>query len=101
MNSAQEFGATPALGGVIGAVSLLSGMDPNAPLKNVFNGAALSPGQGGIIGVIFAVWLLSLFEKQMHKLVPESLDIIITPTISLLVLGLIEIFLIMPVAGVI
>lgn len=101
LNSAQEFGATPALGGVIGAVSLLSGMDPNAPLKNVFNGAALSPGQGGIIGVIFAVWLLSLFEKQMHKLVPESLDIIITPTISLLVLGLIEIFLIMPVAGVI
>lgn len=101
LNSAQEFGATPALGGVIGAVSLLFGMDPNAPLKNVFNGTPLSAGQGGIIGVIFAVWLLAIFEKRLHKFVPESLDIIITPTLSLLVIGLAEIFLIMPVAGVI
>lgn len=101
LNSAQEFGATPALGGVIGAVSLLAGMDPNAPLKNIFNGAPLSAGQGGIIGVIFAVWLLALFEKQMHKLVPESLDIIVTPTLTLLFIGLAEIFLIMPVAGVV
>lgn len=101
LNSAQEFGATPALGGVIGAVSLLLGMDPNAPLKNVFNGTPLSAGQGGIIGVIFAVWLLAIFEKRLHKFVPESLDIIITPTLSLLVIGLAEIFLIMPVAGVI
>lgn len=101
LNSAQEFGATPALGGVIGAVSLLLGMDPNAPLKNVFNGTPLSAGQGGIIGVIFAVWLLAIFEKRLHKFVPESLDIIIIPTLSLLVIGLAEIFLIMPVAGVI
>lgn len=101
LNSAQEFGATPALGGVIGAVSLLLGMDPNAPLKNVFNGTPLSAGQGGIIGVIFAVWLLAVFEKRLHKFVPESLDIIITPTLSLLVIGLAEIFLIIPVAGVI
>lgn len=101
LNSAQEFGATPALGVVIGAVSLLLGMDPNAPLKNVFNGTPLSAGQGGIIGVIFAVWLLAIFEKRLHKFVPESLDIIITPTLSLLVIGLAEIFLIMPVAGVI
>lgn len=101
LNSAQEFGATPALGGVIGAVSLLLGMDPNAPLKNVFNGTPLSAGQGGIIGVIFAVWLLAIFEKRLYKFVPESLDIIITPTLSLLVIGLAEIFLIMPVAGVI
>ena len=85
----------------LNAVSLLLGMDPNAPLKNVFNGTPLSAGQGGIIGVIFAVWLLAIFEKRLHKFVPESLDIIITPTLSLLVIGLAEIFLIMPVAGVI
>lgn len=36
INSAQEFGATPALGGVIGAVSLLTGMNPELPLKNIF-----------------------------------------------------------------
>ena len=101
MNAAQEFGATPALGGVIGAVSILTGMNPEAPLKNVFNGSALAAGQGGIIGVIFAVWLLSIIEKQLRKVIPDSIDIIVTPTIALLVIGFAEIFVIMPIAGVI
>lgn len=101
INSASEFGATPALGGVIGAVTLLTGMNAEAPLPNILNGGSLSAGQGGIIGVIFAVWLLSLIEKRLHKIIPDSIDIIVTPTISLLVIGLITIFLIMPVAGLI
>lgn len=101
INSASEFGATPALGGVIGAVTMLTGMNPEAPLPNILTGGTLSAGQGGIIGVIFAVWLLSLIEKQLHKIIPDSIDIIITPTVSLLVIGLITIFLIMPVAGLI
>ncbi|MGX7245213.1 PTS transporter subunit EIIC [Enterococcus quebecensis] len=99
INSASEFGATPALGGVIGAVTMLTGMNPEAPLPNFLTGGNLSAGQGGIIGVIFAVWLLSLIEKQLHKVIPDSIDIIITPTVALLVIGLITIFLIMPIAG--
>lgn len=66
---------------------------------NIFTGDALQPGQGGIIGVIFAVWLLSLVEKRLHKVVPNAIDIIVTPTISLLCIGLLTIFIIMPLAG--
>ncbi|MDK1728560.1 glucose PTS transporter subunit IIA [Dellaglioa algida] len=99
INSAQEFGATPALGGVVGAVTLLSGMNPEMPLHNIFTGLPLSSGQGGIIGVIFAVWILSIIEKGLRKVVPDSIDIIVTPTLSLLGVGLITIFLIMPIAG--
>ena len=99
INSASVFGATPALGGVIGAVTMLTGMNQMLQSVIFFTGGTLSAGQGGIIGVIFAVWLLSLLEKQLHKIVPESIDIIVTPTISLLVIGLATIFLIMPVAG--
>lgn len=43
INSANEFGATPGLGGVIGAVTMLTGMDPKNPLPNIFTGDALSP----------------------------------------------------------
>lgn len=99
VNSAQVFGANPTLGGVIGAVVLLTGMNPEAPIKNLFTGDALAAGQGGIIGVIFAVWLLSIVEKRLHKIIPDAVDIIITPMLSLLVIGLLEIFLIMPLAG--
>lgn len=99
VNAAQVFGANPTLGGVIGAVVLLTGMNPEAPIKNLFTGDALAAGQGGIIGVIFAVWLLSIVEKKLHQIVPDAVDIIITPMLSLLVIGLLEIFLIMPLAG--
>lgn len=99
VNAAQVFGANPTLGGVIGAVVLLTGMNPEAPIKNLFTGDALAAGQGGIIGVIFAVWLLSIVEKKLHQIIPDAVDIIITPMLSLLVIGLLEIFLIMPMAG--
>lgn len=101
INSATVFGATAGLGGVIGAVTLLTGVTPQAPIHNIFNGQALSAGQGGIIGVIFAVWVLAIVEKWLHKVIPDSIDIIITPTITLLVVGVFTIFLVMPIAGVI
>lgn len=101
INAARVFGATEGLGGVIAGVVYLNGMNVDQPLTNLFTGSPLSPGQGGVIGVIFAVYLLSVLEKQLRKVVPDSLDIIVTPTISLIVVGLLTIFLIMPIAGVI
>ena len=101
VNAAKVFGATQTLGGVIGAVTMLNGMNPDAPIQNLFTGNPLAAGQGGILGVIFAVWLLAIIEKKLHDIVPDAIDIIVTPTIALLVVGLLEIFLIMPLAGVI
>lgn len=101
INAAKVFGATEGLGGVVAGVIYLTGMAPETPLMNIFSGQPLSPGQGGIIGVIFAVYLLSIIEKWLRKVVPNSLDIIVTPTVALLITGLITIFLIMPLAGVI
>ncbi|WP_045628330.1 PTS transporter subunit EIIC, partial [Lacticaseibacillus paracasei] len=59
----------------------------------------LLAGQGGIIGVIFAVWLLALVENQLHRFIPDSIDIIFTPMLSLLSIGVLTIFFIMPLAG--
>ncbi len=99
INAAKEFGATPGLGGVIGGTTLLTGIAGKNILMNVFTGEPLQPGQGGIIGVIFAVWILSIVEKRLHKIVPNAIDIIVTPTIALLIVGLLNIFIFMPLAG--
>ncbi|HDH1289531.1 MAG: PTS transporter subunit EIIC [Staphylococcus aureus] len=99
INAAKEFGATPGLGGVIGGTTLLTGIAGKNILRNVFTGEPLQPGQGGIIGVIFAVWILSIVEKRLHKIVPNAIDIIVTPTIALLIVGLLTIFIFMPLAG--
>ncbi|HCU6947151.1 TPA: PTS transporter subunit EIIC [Staphylococcus aureus] len=99
INAAKEFGATPGLGGVIGGTTLLTGIAGKNILMNVFTGEPLQPGQGGIIGVIFAVWILNIVEKRLHKIVPNAIDIIVTPTIALLIVGLLTIFIFMPLAG--
>ncbi|HJB24384.1 MAG TPA: PTS transporter subunit EIIC [Candidatus Jeotgalibaca pullicola] len=101
INAAKVFGATEGLGGIIGGVVLLNGMNPEAPLQNIFTGDPLAANQGGIIGVIVAVFLLSVVEKNLRKVVPNAVDIIVTPTLTLLVVGLLTIFIIMPIAGVV
>ena len=69
-------------------------------LKNgMFSYLVIFTGQGGIMGVIFAVWLLAKLETVLHRVIPEAIDIIVTPTLCLLAIGLAEIFLIMPLAG--
>lgn len=79
INTAKEFGATPALGGIIGGVVLLPGIAAPVTIPNVLDGKPLAAGQGGIIGVLLAVWLLSYVEKWFHKHIPDSVDIIFTP----------------------
>lgn len=99
MNAAKEFNATPSLGGVIGGITLLTGVTPENPIHNIFTAQPLAPGQGGVIGVILAVWILAFVEKKLRKVIPDAIDIIVTPTITLLIIGLITIFFIMPLAG--
>lgn len=99
INAAKVFKATEGLGGIIGGIVYLTSISEDLPLPNIFTGEPLTANQGGIIGVIFAVWILSLVEKQLRKVIPNSIDIIVTPTITLLVVGLTTIFLIMPLAG--
>lgn len=99
INAAKVFGATEGLGGIIGGIIYLTNMNPEMPLPNIFTGGDLAGGQGGILGVIAAVWILSVVEKQLRKVVPNAVDIIVTPTLSLLAVGLFTIFIIMPLAG--
>lgn len=89
INTASEFGGTPVLGGGIAGITMLSGLTDGHTITNIFTGDAILSGQGGIIGVLFAVWLMCLLEKGLRKFIPNAIDIIVTPTIVMLVMGLI------------
>ncbi|MBC2287074.1 PTS transporter subunit EIIC [Listeria farberi] len=99
INTANEFGGTPVLGGGIAGITLLSGLAEGHTITNIFTGDPIVAGQGGIIGVLLAVWLMCLLEKNLRKIIPNAIDIIFTPTLVLLIIGLVTIFLIMPFAG--
>lgn len=104
VNAAKVFGATPAMGGMIGgmsigpqivAISTVLGLyDVEVPLNSV-----LTTGKGGIIGVILGVWILSKVERFIRKHVPDVLDLIVTPFVSLILVGTVYVLVLMPITG--
>src|SRR5699024_7021441 len=61
----------------------------------------LTTGKGGIIVVIIGDWILAQIEKLVRKRVPDVLDIMISSVITLLIAGLIMLFIVLLVSGVI
>ncbi|MEU8775078.1 PTS transporter subunit EIIC [Streptomyces sp. NPDC048606] len=93
-NTAKEFGGTPVLGGAVAAIIVF----PGVAKIEVF-GEHLSPGQGGVLGALAAALLAVQVEKWCRKWVPEALDVLVTPTLTVLVSGLVTLFGLMFLAG--
>ncbi|MFE5510087.1 PTS transporter subunit EIIC [Streptomyces sp. NPDC056529] len=93
-NTAKEFGGTPILGGAVAAIIVF----PGVAKVDAF-GQTLSPGQGGVLGALGAAVLAVYVEKWCRRWVPEALDVLVTPTLTVLVSGLVTIFGLMFVAG--
>ncbi|MFV2121191.1 PTS transporter subunit EIIC, partial [Streptomyces sp. Act-28] len=93
-NTAREFGGTPILGGAVAAVVVHAGV---ARIE-VF-GQQLSPGQGGVLGALVAAFLATRVEKWCRRRVPEVLDVLLTPTLTVLVAGLATVYGLMYAAG--
>lgn len=91
MNTAKEFGGSVALGGSIAGILSAPGL-----AKVVINGENLVPEQGGIIAVLIACMLAAWLEKKLRKIMPSVIDLIATPTIVLLVVGLGSIYVVHP-----
>lgn len=92
INAAKVFGATPALGGIIGGASIGTQIVSISTALGLYNAqepltSVLTTGKGGIIGVVIGVWILAQVEKFVRKHVPDVLDLIVTPLISVLVVG--------------
>lgn len=93
-NTAKEFGGTPILGGAVAAIIVFPGV-----ARITAFGQELSPGQGGVLGALGAAVLAVYVEKWCRRWVPEALDVLVTPTLTVLISGLVTIFGLMYVAG--
>ncbi|MEV6422240.1 PTS transporter subunit EIIC [Streptomyces sp. NPDC051662] len=93
-NAAKEFGGTPVLGGAVAAIIVF----PGVANIDAF-GRQLAPGQGGVLGALGAAVLAVYVEKWCRRWVPEALDVLVTPTLTVLVSGLVTLYGLMYVAG--
>lgn len=69
-------------------------MSADNPLVNIITGEPLKSGQGGVIGVVAAVWVLAKIRKFISKRMPEALDLVLSSFIALTLTGLITLFFI-------
>ena len=102
--AAERFGGTPIIGGMLGMISSLEGINQISLLLGLYNEQAplssiLRAGKGGVLAVIFGAFVLSAAEKKIRSRMPESVDVIFTPLLSLLACMIPYILIIMPVLG--
>lgn len=93
-NTAKEFGGTPVLGGAVAAVVVYPGV-----AKVTAFGMTLAPGQGGVLGALAAALLGTYVEKSCRGRLPGTLDVLLTPTLTVLLAGLTTLYGLMYVAG--
>lgn len=94
VNAAKEFGGSPMLGGTM--ASIISGP---AIAAVTFGGKALVPGRGGVIAVLLVVAFSSWLERKIRKIIPEVLDLFLTPLLTVLIAGFAAVLVLQPLGG--
>lgn len=102
--AAEKFGGTPILGGMLGMITGLDGVNTISKILGLYDEAVpldsiLRSGRGGVLAVVLGVWCLVKVEKWVRSWMPESLDIVFTPLLSLTLCLIPYILLIMPATG--
>ncbi|MDW3775734.1 PTS N-acetylmuramic acid transporter subunit IIBC [Kluyvera cryocrescens] len=101
-NTQKAFGGSGVNGAIIAALFIL-GYDPKAAVGfysgiSDFFGHSIDP-RGNIIGVLIAAILGAWVEKQVRRIMPANLDMILTSAVTLLIMGAITFVVIMPIGG--
>lgn len=94
VNAAKEFGGSPILGGVMAAVIT----HPNLS-KVIMFGKPLVPGRGGVIAVLIVVAFSSWLERQIRKIIPEMLDLFLTPLLTIIIASFVALIALQPIGG--
>lgn len=102
--AAEEFGATPVLGGMLGMITSLDAINKISGYVGLFNNdspldSILRAGRGGVLAAVLGVYIMAKIEKKVRKMVPDALDIVFTPIITLTLTVIPYIFIIMPATG--
>lgn len=105
VSAARVFGGNIFLGAVIGMIMIhpnlvnaWSAGSVEVPVWNLFGFSIRQIGyQGHVIPVIIAAWIMSRVEKELHKRVPEMIDLFVTPLVTVLVTAFLTLGIIGPI----
>lgn len=101
--AAKEFGGNPYLGATLGgilthpALTNAWGVAGGFHTMNFFGMEVAMIGyQGTVFPVLLAVWFMSMLEKRLCKVIPDALDLILTPFLTVIITGFVALLFIGP-----
>ena len=102
--ASERFGGTPILGGMLGMITSLEGINFIAMLMGLYNtevplDSILRSGKGGVLAVIAGALLVSYVEKAIRAGMPKSIDVVFTPLLTMLLCVTPYVIFIMPLFG--
>ena len=102
--AAERFGATPILGGMLGMITSLDGINQISSILGLYNDASpldsvLRSGKGGILSVFVGALVIAFIEKKIRSIIPDNVDIIFTPLLTMLFSIILYVMVIMPLFG--
>ena len=102
--AAERFGATPILGGMLGMITSLEGINRIAAIMGLYNAeipldSVLCSGKGGVLAVIAGALLIAYVEKAVRSVIPRSVDVVFTPLLTMFLCVIPYIIFIMPLFG--
>ena len=102
--AAERFGGTPILGGMLGMITSLDGINQIAAIMGLYNAeipldSVLCSGKGGILAVIAGALLIAYVERTIRRVMPKSVDVVFTPLLTMFLCVIPYIVFIMPLFG--
>jgi len=100
-SSGKKFGCNPYVAAVLGAILIHPTFidmvnTGNASMALGFIEINLQNYTSSVMPIIISVYFMSWIEKGLKRIVPKMIDIIVTPTASLIISGIVALWLLAP-----
>lgn len=99
----REFGGNPYLGATLGGIMTHPALTNAWGVATGFHTmhffgleVAMIGYQGTVFPVLLAVWFMSQLEKHLRRIIPNVLDLILTPFLTVIISGFVAILIIGP-----
>ncbi|MBD0378746.1 PTS transporter subunit EIIC [Paenibacillus sedimenti] len=84
-SAAKVFGSSPFMGAIIGGILTHPSLQDSMGLA-----------QGTVIPILLSVYLMSMLEKGLRKIIPSALDLLVVPFTTILITGTVSVLVLGP-----
>lgn len=104
-SAAKEFGCNPYLAATVGGIMIHPALQNAWTIGSGYKSMPILGGiidmplvgyQGTVLPILIVIWIMSYIEKNIRKIVPDVLDLFLTPFLTVLITGFLALSILGP-----